>query len=417
MADRPSSLFKEGLNKQVHPENTQSSFDVLKHLHMKAKASPADTVVTTHIATDEQITSRQISRSKFDIPKRQDNHADTQAASSREIRETIPVSKEYTPEDLYNKTKHVLSGRIHDLDKHLYPPYWANETEKIMRAQFGQISPEGRVQLQRYARIIDSIKDFEDPSWPHVHDKQEKATLLASHQRNLLNSLEKYKNGHIRIAIEEYLSWKNHRINHYLRYTANRDRTKKNSALENIPDYEQTIKTLNNPEIFEETKTLAKNIGKVFTHPDAVLPANMVLKKDIPVAKVLPFLRESKGTTQLSSQHEGQWWVDDAYNSTSIYLDHLYRPAFSTSSDNNTRPKTATLFIKADSGMPGFFARELGDNPKEGEVLLPGRSSIQFEKIHDFDLSALSDRDRRILSMPDHVVIARYREMPETAEA
>lgn len=278
MTYRPSSPFKEGLNKQVHSENTQPSFDVLKHLRIKAKLSPADTVVTTHIATDEQITSRQISRSKFDIPKRQGNHADTQAASSREITETIPVSKEYTPEDLYNKTKHVLSARIHDLDKHLHPLYWANETEKIMRAQFGQISPEGRAQLQRYARIIDSIKDFENPSWPHVHDKQEKATLLASRQRDLLNSL-KYQNRYIRIAIEEYLSWKNHRINHYLRYAANRDRIKKNSALENVPDYKQTIQTLNNPEIFKETKTLAENIGKVFADPDAVLPANMVLKK------------------------------------------------------------------------------------------------------------------------------------------
>jgi hypothetical protein len=359
---------------------------------------------------------------KFDALKEHTQTTDIRAISSRRIKETAPVLKKYSQKELYERTKHVISANYHDLDKGAQRFYLANETDRISRALFEQISAEGESQLQKYAQIVDYVKEFEATAPDSFKTKRGKAEYLNAHQKKLSDYLllYSYKYGHIKMAIEEYTSWKNHMINHYLRYSADHRRAEKNPALKDIPNYKDTIQTLtNNPSTAQEIRTFAKNIGKVFEFPDAkaVLPEDTVLKKDMLVAKILPFLSGSKKTKELSKQDEKKLWVDDAYNSTSIYLDHHYGPAFINSSDNNARPKTATIFIKADRGMPGFFAQKCSSNKEEGEVILPRKSPIQFEKIYDFNLDALSDRDRRILCMPDYVIIARYQKMPEPSRS
>jgi hypothetical protein len=381
-------------------------------------------VANQHFSSFRELSGKppasEASSSKFDALKELTKTA--RDIPSRKIEETSPVLKKYTQEELYERTKHIVSANYHDLDKNAQRFYSANETDKICRALFEQISAEGKSQLQKYAQIVDNVKEFEATAPDSFKTKRGKAEYLNFHQKKLSDYLllYSYKYGHIKKAIEEYTSWKNHMINHYLRYSADHRRAEKNPALKDIPDYETTIQTLtNNPSTAQEIKTLAKNIGKVFEFPDAeaVLPVEMVLQKDIPVNKIRPFLSGSKKTKELSRQDEQKLWVDDAYNSTSIYLDHHYGPAFITSSDNNARPKTATIFIKADRGMPGFFAQKFSTNKVEGEVILPRKSPIQFEKIYDFNLDALSDRDRKILCMPDHVIIARYRKMPEPSRS
>ncbi len=301
----------------------------------------------------------------------------------------------------FNRIKHILLfGDI-------------NATDEDKKRAFDALSLPGKSLAEKYVQFTDEITDFEHQYLRSV-SIDEKASIIRNGQKIFLNGItsEQVK------AVFNYTAWNGSRkMNAFCRYngdhyiigssTSMRLEPQYHRALAAIPealsysDYGEMFYALmqDNRDV-EEVRHSIEGLDSLAMH--TFIPENVVVKKDIVMERIVPFLRDPQGERTFQFK-EGLFWQDEAFVSTSIKLTGIYHPPYASSVE------TAAFFIKLPKGSPGIFLGSISAFEFEVEILLPRNSAIEIEKILTLDKSQLSENDQRILSfLPKYLIHGKY---------
>ena len=129
------------------------------------------------------------------------------------------------------------------------------------------------------------------------------------------------------------------------------------------------------------------------------LPEQVVVRMDVGMERILPFLQDEKGQPQRELT-EGLLWENPSFISTSLDKNHLYKPSYGPDKE------TAVIFITLPKGTPGVLFEPVPQYKKEFEVLLARKPTIRFDKIIPWDQSRLKEKEK-MPHLPKYVIMAR----------
>lgn len=339
-----------------------------------------------------------------------------------------PSDQPEKPNRPFDPVRSRSQERSRELDKEGRFARLAKDALRIN--DYHRLSQSAKKLVEKYMQVRDSIiARYESEGLRNV-PVSKRGERLVKHQRETLG--EKITEAQ-KDSINSYTIYEHEYINNFCRIGAE---SMKEAILESIRQKGTRFDTalneafdkrlgriagareiahhlLVNDRLFHETKEHIGHLETIFPGND--IPENMVVKKNIVLDRIMPFLR-NKDTGQLQETlAEGSYWLDEGFVSTS--LDHNY--ALSNILSGPKGKELVQMYIKTPEGSKGAYIDKHSSyhamGQREYELLLPRCPPIQFDPITHLDKSKLSLEEQWTLRhLPSYVIEASYKEsIPE----
>lgn len=172
-----------------------------------------------------------------------------------------------------------------------------------------------------------------------------------------------------------------------------------NPRMGQISDTEKVARMLiDDPELFETTKEHCQNLDRVTGENH--IPEAVVVRKDLKVERLLPFLCDAYGQPQETIQ-AGHFWIDPGFVSTSLDHGLTQKSLYGPDAD------IVQMYISLPEQSPGAYISSIAYKRNEEELLLPREPRIRLDHVVYFDKSNLDPGEKRRLEyLPSYVIQA-----------